>query len=172
MKRICLLLFFVICSACFGISVCSGAAPSSSSPSSGFRYDPATNTSTATGNVSVPNGSLSMGTSYSRMPIVTSAGNVTLTADQQKGCIVEITAAGTVSLLAGTVGDTVTVYATGAFAVSVDPNGTQVITLNGVDLAGGNKITSTSTAGDSVTLYFNGTKWRVIGGSAWTDGGA
>ncbi len=115
---------------------------------------------------------LKAGTAYSRMPVITSAGNVTLTADQQKSVFVEITAAGTVSLLAGIAGDTVVVYSTGAFAVSVKPYGSQVITLNGTDLTGGNRITNTSTAGDTVTLLFDGVKWRVLGTSTFTDGGA
>ena len=107
-----------------------------------------------------------------RTTCLTSAGNIALTSAQQMNTYLEMTGAGTVSLAAGTQGDCLVIYVTGAFAVSIDPSGSQVITLNGADLAGGNKITSTSTAGDSVTLIFNGTKWRVIGTSTFTDGGA
>ncbi|MFA7000268.1 MAG: hypothetical protein WC241_04100 [Candidatus Paceibacterota bacterium] len=135
---------------------------------------------TSTGDISGVSGTftgaVTMGTTYSLVPYTTAAGNLDLTtADNIVYCkngYVEITAAGTVSLPAGAAGYALTVYATGTFAVSVDPAGAEVITLNGVDLAGGNKITSTSTSGDTVTLIFTGTKWRVIGMSAWTDGGA
>ena len=132
---------------------------------------------TSTGDVKV-NGNMEVtgtqtsGAASILLPVVTSAGDISLTAAQCYGTYVEITSTGEVELPAGVLGMNLMVRATGAFPVSVDSNGTQVITLNGSDLAGGNKITSTSTANDSVSLVFNGSKWIVLGTSPWTDGGA
>lgn len=104
--------------------------------------------------------------------VIPSAGNITLTADQCHGSILEFTLTGESELPAGVSGMTLMVRSAGAFAHSLDPNGTETITLNGVALAAGNKVTSPAAINASCVLYYNGTSWIIWGPSEYTDGGA
>lgn len=60
----------------------------------------------------------------------------------------------------------------GAVAVSVDPNASDKIYLDGVALDDGDKITNLSTAGDTAFLHSrnDGTGWDAVT-NGWTDGG-
>lgn len=109
---------------------------------------------------------------YSKIPVTVSADDVILSAQQCTGGYIEITAAKTATLAVGTVGMNLVVRSSGANTINVKPTGSEVIVLNGSALTGGNKITSTGAANDSVTMVHNGTNWIVIGSSTWTDGGA
>jgi hypothetical protein len=62
-----------------------------------------------------------------------------------------------------------------AVSFSVDPNGSDVISLNGTALTGGNKVTSSGVAGEEITFVWNNatTKWRTIDiGGVFIDGGS
>ena len=59
--------------------------------------------------------------------------------------------------------------------VTIEVDGTDVITLDGTDLVGGNTINSSGDAstggGDFICLFSDGTKWRTVGRSGtWEDG--
>jgi hypothetical protein len=57
-------------------------------------------------------------------------------------------------------------------AVSIDPNASDLIYLDGVALDDGDKITNLSTAGDiAVLTYYDATGWHAST-NGWTDGGA
>lgn len=104
--------------------------------------------------------------------VIPATGNISPTAQQCYGGIVIITGAGTVSLPAGAKGMSLTVYTYGAVAVSVDPNGTEVIVLNGTALGAGNKVTNSSTSGDMVCFVNDGNRWYLLGNNVnWTNGG-
>lgn len=104
--------------------------------------------------------------------IIPATGNISPTAQQCYGGIIIITGAGTVSLPAGVKRMSITVYTYGAVAVSVDPNGTETIVLNGTVLGAGNKVTNTSTSGDMVCFVNDGNRWYLLGNNVnWTDGG-
>lgn len=96
-----------------------------------------------------------------------------LSSTQCKGHLVTITQTATITLPACFVGACVTVYSTAANAVSVDPNASDRIVLDGTALDDGDKITSASGAGDFATLICDDANgWRVVGRSGtWTDGG-
>jgi len=105
------------------------------------------------------------------VPVVVQGTDITLTASQCMGNFIEMTATGTVNLPPGVQGYNLMVYVSTASAVSLKPAGSEAIVLNGAALTAGHKVTSTSTAGNSVTLVHDGTNWIVLGSSTWTDGG-
>ena len=113
-----------------------------------------------------------------RSPLVTVAkksGNYTAgtdDADEMYGGIIYVSGAATITLPAVATGMSVTVATIGAVAVSVDPNASDLIYLDGTALDDGDKITNTSTAGDlAVLTYYDATGWYAATNS-WTDGGA
>lgn len=87
------------------------------------------------------------------------------------GGIIYVTSAAVITLPAVAVGMSVTVVTIGAIAVSVDPNASDLIYLDGTALDDGDKITNLSTAGNvAVLTYFGATGWYAST-NAWTDGG-
>jgi len=87
------------------------------------------------------------------------------------GGIIYVTSAATITVPAVAVGANFTVITIGAIAVSVDPNASDLIYLNGTALSDGDKITNASLAGDmAVFTYYDGTGWAAQTNSGWTDG--
>lgn len=88
------------------------------------------------------------------------------------GGVIYVTSAATITIPAVAAGVSFTVITIGAVAVSIDPNASDLIYLDGVALDDGDKITNLSTAGDiSVITYFDATGWHAAT-NGWTDGGA
>jgi hypothetical protein len=104
-------------------------------------------------------------------PVAIKSADATLTASECSGYLVKVTGAATVTLPAGVQGYNLIIYVPAAAAVSVKPAGSEAIVLNGTALAAAHKVTSTSTAGDSITMIHDGANWIVLGVAAWTDGG-
>ncbi len=124
------------------------------------------------GNFEVPAGYVS--TAGNAIITKSTASNYTVgTTDAREayGGVVYVTSAATISLPAIAVGMSVTVITIGAIAVSVDPNGSEVVFLDGVALTGGHKITNLSTAGDIAVLTYKGSGVWYAATNAWTDGG-
>ncbi len=99
------------------------------------------------------------------------AADQVLTAAQCYGSVIHVTAAGVMTLPAVAAGMSVTVVTVGATAVSVKPNGSEVLMLDGTALTGGHKATNTSTAGDLIVLTYYGSGEWYAASNAWTDGG-
>jgi hypothetical protein len=100
------------------------------------------------------------------------AANQTLTATECFGYIIYVTAACTITLPAIASGMSVTIITIGDIAVSVDPNASDKIVLDGTALDDGDKITNASTAGDvAVLTYYSADGWYASTND-WTDGGA
>lgn len=110
-----------------------------------------------------------------KIKTITKSGNYTLgtdSANEAYGYIVYVTAAATITLPAIAVGMSVTVIVVGAVAVSVKPNASDKIVLDGTTLDDGDKATSTSTTGDiAVFTYYSADGWYAST-NGWTDGGA
>jgi hypothetical protein len=100
------------------------------------------------------------------------AASHTLSAAECYGGVYYVTAAATLTLPAVAAGMHLTVITIGAVAVSVDPNASDLIYLDGTALDDGDKVTNASTAGDiAVLTYYDATGWHASTNS-WTDGGA
>jgi hypothetical protein len=95
-----------------------------------------------------------------------------LTVAECGGYVIYVTGAATITLPAIASGMSVTIITIGAVAVSVDPNASDKIVLDGTALDDGDKITNTSTAGDiAILTYYSADGWYAATNS-WTDGGA
>lgn len=108
------------------------------------------------------------------LPIYTEkhAANHTISAAECYGGVHYVTSAATITLPAAEAGMSVTIITVGAIAVSVDPNASDLIMLDGVALDDGDKITNLSTTGDiAVLTYYDATGWYAAT-NGWTDGGA
>jgi hypothetical protein len=100
------------------------------------------------------------------------AADQTLTTAECNGYIIYVTGAATITLPAIADGMSVTIITIGAVAVSVDPNSSDKIWLDGTALDDGDKITNASTAGDiAVLTYYSADGWHAAT-NGWTDGGA
>jgi hypothetical protein len=100
------------------------------------------------------------------------AASHTISAAECYGGVHYVTSAATITLPAVADGMSVSVVTIGAIAVSVDPNASDLIYLDGTALDDGDKITNTSTAGDvAVLTYYDATGWHATT-NGWTDGGA
>jgi len=100
------------------------------------------------------------------------AASHTISAAECYGGVHYVTSAATITLPAVADGMSVSVVTIGAIAVSVDPNASDLIYLDGTALDDGDKITNLSTAGDvAVLTYYDATGWYATT-NAWTDGGA
>lgn len=100
------------------------------------------------------------------------SSNQTLTASQCYGSVIYVTGAATITLPAIADGMSVTIVTVGAVAVSVDPNASDKLVLDGTTLDDGDKATNTSTTGDIIVLtYYSADGWYASSNS-WTDGGA
>lgn len=108
----------------------------------------------------------------SKVGTATYATSQTLTAVECTGYVIYVTGAATITLPAVADGMSVTVITIGAVAVSVDPNASDKIWLDGTALDDGDKITNASTAGDVATLtYYSADGWYAST-NGWSDGGA
>jgi hypothetical protein len=87
----------------------------------------------------------------------------TLTAINSYNSKVYYGATGEVDLPAGEEGMAVMIYNTGAFTITIDPNGSEVIVRDGTAQTGGVSFTLSSGAGNFVCLEFNGTQWCTNG---------
>jgi hypothetical protein len=72
-------------------------------------------------------------------------------------------ATGEIDLPAMVSGMNITIYNTGAFTITIDPNGSEVIVRDGTTQAAGVSITLSTGAGNFVCLVSNGTQWVTLG---------
>lgn len=102
------------------------------------------------------------------------SGNYTIGTTNPRECyggIITVDAAATLTIPAVVAGMHFTVVTKGAVAVSVDPNASDKLYLEGVALDDGDKVTNLSTSGDTATFYaLDATGFMVIT-NGWTDGG-
>ena len=104
--------------------------------------------------------------------VATYSGSQVLTDAQCRGGIIYVTGAATITLPAVAEGMSVSIHTIGAIAVSVDPNASDKIWLDGTALDDGDKITNKSTSGDiAVLTYYSADGWHATT-NGWTDGGA
>jgi hypothetical protein len=126
---------------------------------------------TADNTITFPNATGTV--ALSQIVTKTTAANYTVgTTDSRElyGGVIYVTGAATITVPAVAAGASFTVITIGAVAVSVDPNASDLIYLDGTALSDGDKITNTSTAGDiAVLTYYDGTGWHASTNS-WTDG--
>lgn len=100
-------------------------------------------------------------------------GSGTLTRDQMSnGHCNYVTGAATLTMLAVDADTDFEVITNGAVAVSVDPNASDLLILDGTALDDGDKITNTSTAGDSARIRYYDATGAFASTNGWTDGGA
>jgi len=103
---------------------------------------------------------------------VTYSSNQTLTDTEARGYVVYVDGAATITLPEVSEGMNITVITIGAIEISIDPNASDKIWLDGTALDDGDKITNSSTAGDlAVLTYFSADGWHASTNN-WTDGGA
>lgn len=63
----------------------------------------------------------------------------------------------------GYAGRGITIYNTGAFTITIDPNSSEVIVRDGTVQTGGVSMTLASGAGNFVALYCDGARWTTLG---------
>ena len=104
--------------------------------------------------------------------VATYSADQTLTTAECYGYVIYVEGAATITLPAVADGMNVTIITIGAVAVSIDPNASDKIWLDGTALDDGDKITNGSSAGDiAVLTYKSADGWHAATNS-WTDGGA
>ena len=86
-----------------------------------------------------------------------------LSSDNAKGGVLFYGATGEIDLPAVADGMNVVIYNTGAFTITIDPNGTEVIVRDGTAQTGGVSMTLDSGAGHYVCLISDGSKWITLG---------
>lgn len=92
-------------------------------------------------------------------------------ASELYGGIIYVTGSATITIPAVAAGANFKVIVVGANTVSVDPNASDLIILNGTALDDGDKITSGGTTGEVAEIYYyNSTGWYAST-SGWSDGG-
>lgn len=100
-------------------------------------------------------------------------GSNTLTrAQMSNGHTNYVNAAATLTMLAVDDQTNFNVKTIGAVAVSVDPNASDLIYLDGTALDDGDKITNSSTAGDIAAIQYYNSTGVYAATNGWTDGGA
>jgi len=87
----------------------------------------------------------------------------TLAAGNCYGATLYYGATGEIDLPAGVDGMNLVIYNTGAFTVTIDPNGSEVIVRDGTSQTGGVTMTLSNGAGNYVVLVFDGTQWVTKG---------
>lgn len=103
--------------------------------------------------------------------VATYAASQVLTAAQCYNTTVFVTAVATITLPAVAVGMSLDITQVGAFVMTIDPDTTQIIILNGTALAGGVTIVSDAATGETVKLvYHSAGTWYAT--SATLDAGA
>ena len=96
----------------------------------------------------------------------------TLSASECFGAVYYAPSAVTITLPAVADGMSLTVITDAAVAVSVKADASDLISLDGTDLDDGDKITNSSTAGDTVFLaYRDASGWFAVSDGQWTDDG-
>jgi len=93
----------------------------------------------------------------------TTTNPYSLAAADAYGTILHYGATGEIDLPAGAAGMNVVIYNTGAFTITIDPNGTEIIVRDGTAQSGGVSITLSSGAGNYVAMYFDGSRWITLG---------
>jgi hypothetical protein len=86
-----------------------------------------------------------------------------LTANDCYGFVLYYGATGEIDLPAGVVGMNGIIYNTGAFTITIDPNGSEIIVRDGTAQSAGVSMTLSSGAGNYVALHFDGTRWVTLG---------
>lgn len=129
------------------------------------------------GDLTVSGDATVAGNLYAGVQTYSHSGSATLTLAQVRGAVHYTTGAATLTLPAVADGDSLTVITIGAVAVSVKPNASDLLILDGTALDDGDKATNTSTTGDLIVLTFrDATGWYAVSGSndgdPWTDTGA
>ena len=100
-------------------------------------------------------------------------GSGTLTRNQMNnGHTNYVSSAATLTMLAVDENTNFNVKTIGAIAVSVDPNASDLLYLDGAALDDGDKITNTSTAGDTAVIQYYNSTGAYAATNGWTDGGA
>jgi len=103
--------------------------------------------------------------------IHTTSGTLTRTQMSDGHCNY-VTGAATLTMLAVDADTDFEVITNGAVAVSVDPDASDLLILDGTTLDDGDKITNTSTTGDSARIRFYDATGAFASTNGWTDGGA
>lgn len=79
------------------------------------------------------------------------------------GTVIYYGATGEIDLPAGATGMNLIIYNTGAFTITVDPNGSEIIVRDGTAQSGGVSMTLSSGAGNYVAMMFDGSRWVTLG---------
>jgi hypothetical protein len=96
--------------------------------------------------------------------IISSSSNpYALSAANAYGSAIFCTGTMEIDLPAGATGMAILIYNTGAYTITVDPNGSEVIVRDGTTQSGGISFTLSSGAGNYVALIHNGTNWYTLG---------
>lgn len=95
------------------------------------------------------------------VPITTAA--YALTAANLYNSMLYYGATNEIDLDAGVDGMATIIYNTGAFTITIDPSGSEVIVRDGTAQTGGVSFTLSSGAGNFVAITFNGTQWVTLG---------
>ena len=128
-------------------------------------------TNTVSGDLVANNDVTVVGNLYGGIQPLSKSGSYTVVGSETFGVTVNCDGAATITLPAIAENMSVAVRTIGAVAISVDPNGSDYIILDGIALDDGDKATNTSTAGDLIVLqYFSADGWTADSNS-WTDGG-
>ena len=110
-------------------------------------------------------------TPSSKVTIHTGSGTLTR-AQMNNGHTNYVNAAATLTMLAVDSDTNFNVKTVGAVAVSVDPDASDLIYLDGTALDDGDKITNLSTTGDVATIQYYDATGAYAATNGWTDGGA
>lgn len=110
-------------------------------------------------------------TPSSQVTLHTGSGTLTR-AQMSNGHTNYVNAAATLTMLAVDTQTNFNVKTIGAVAVSVDPDASDLIYLDGTALDDGDKITNASTAGDIAAIQYYDATGAYAATNGWTDGGA
>jgi hypothetical protein len=72
-------------------------------------------------------------------------------------------ATGEIDLPTGAAGMNIIIYNTGAFTITLDPNGSEIIVRDGTAQSAGISMTLSSGAGNFVALMYSGSQWVTLG---------
>lgn len=107
---------------------------------------------------------ITSGTLQGLVKVTSKGAGATLTAAEMSGGVVLVTAAVTIELPAVTVGQSVLIYGTGANIVTVHPNASDRIILDGVDKTDHVSIACTAAAGSFIGLFGDSAAgWTTLG---------
>jgi hypothetical protein len=127
---------------------------------------------TTTGTETVTNKTIAAESNTATVFTEAHATSHTLSAAECYGGVYYVTGAATLTLPAVAAGMQIAVYTEGAVAVSIDPNASDKIFLDGTALDDGDKITNLSTSGDVAVLTYRSADGWFASTNSWTDGGA